>query len=217
MEINEIPFGAKGTQMLINNSISKAYEEGVYGDTPANRKLGRVGQRYSGEKKVEEKKEEPKKELTLEEHKKEDEKYTKLAEEIINRDDYEEGKNKKLDKLFSEYASKAQYHHSAILTLEYKKIDSLIKYKKYNIESKYNEGSYKLHDMKYIGRDYAGYHKFEGMIDGKRDHISFSREDLRKNHIIEEVKEEPKKENDIQSRVADLYFKELNKEKKRRL
>lgn len=34
----------------IGNSISKAYEEGIYGNTSQNRKLGRVGQRYSEEK-----------------------------------------------------------------------------------------------------------------------------------------------------------------------
>lgn len=36
----------------ILNSFSKAYEEGVYSNTPTNRKLGRVGQKYGYEVKV---------------------------------------------------------------------------------------------------------------------------------------------------------------------
>ena len=35
------------TQILGSFEIQKAYTEGVYADTPANRKLGRVGMKYS--------------------------------------------------------------------------------------------------------------------------------------------------------------------------
>lgn len=46
------------TQILGSFEIQKAYTEGVYADTPANRKLGRVGMKYSSFK--EDKKEEDK-------------------------------------------------------------------------------------------------------------------------------------------------------------
>jgi len=37
----------------IYSNFEKAYEEGVYSDTPTNRKLGRVGRKYSVESKKE--------------------------------------------------------------------------------------------------------------------------------------------------------------------
>lgn len=67
MEIKKVKKNKLNLMSLFSNEVEKAYEEGVYCDSPANRKLGRVGMTYKEwSQKQNEKKEDNKKDIDKE-------------------------------------------------------------------------------------------------------------------------------------------------------